>query len=113
MKESEIEEIIERRKVLVETATSEAQKEIYQESLEYWEGLIKGKPKPEPEPVWGPAEEAKITIVRKDPDGVHEQLKKSYEELFKLEYPNKQAYYNRDGQKLKTKAFIEFLNKSK
>lgn len=43
MKQSEIRDIIERRKVLVETATSEAQKEIYQGYLDTWNKKLNKK----------------------------------------------------------------------
>jgi len=108
MKKSDIEEIIERRKVLVETATSEDQKKIYQGYLEFWQEKLGGKPVGK---VAEPVVETEELID--DPTGVHEQLKESYEELFKLENPNKQAYYIREGKKLKTKAYTEFLNKNK
>lgn len=134
MKKSEIEEIIKRREILVENATSEAQREIYQGYLEFWQEKLGVKPEPElvdtaevdeiitpivaeiekPEEVYlDHLEEALTPLLEDDSTIIHEELRKSYEELFKLEYPNKQAYYNRDGQKLKTKAFIEFLNKNK
>jgi len=87
MKESEILDIIERRKVLVETATSEAQREIYQGYLEFWQRKIA------------------VEIGSIIEDLIVEQR----EEEFKLQFPNKNAYYTRDGITHKTKAFKEFL----
>lgn len=68
---------------------------------------------PEPEEPEPEEPEPEIEPLRDDPEGVKEELRATYEKLFKLEYPYKQAYYVRDGQKLETKAFTEFLNKKK
>lgn len=47
MKESEIKEIVERRRVLVETATSEAQREIYRGYLDFWTEKLPKRERPE------------------------------------------------------------------
>jgi len=47
VKESEIKEIVEHRRVLVETATSEAQREIYRGYLDFWTKKLPAKERPE------------------------------------------------------------------
>ena len=74
---------------LVDNATSEAQKEIYQGYLDYW--ITKSNRKTDTE-----TGERVSTPLTKEAE-------------FKFQFPNKNAYYTRDGITHKTKAFKEFL----
>ena len=77
---------------LVNGATSENQKEIYQDYLDFWESKL----------------EAIDSNNWIEPEDDNWEVKEATE--FKVKFPNKKAYYKRDGTVHKTKAFIEFLN---
>ena len=70
-------------KELIRDATSEAQMDIYQGYLEFWQKKTK-----------------KVSI-------------KEAKEAFKLEFPNKKSHYKRDDKLYRTKAFKEFLKSFK
>ena len=111
---------IENCKMLVETATSEVQREIYQGYLDFWKGH-------DAEAV---AAEKKL-IAEAEVKKIQEELarKKAAEELekvielveispeqeiqfaeeFETINPNKRAYRYSDGEKLQTNAFEEFI----
>ena len=84
MDKAYIDRKIEQCQGLVETATSDAQKKIYQKYLDFW-------------------------ISKSEPKGA-EVLERTLADEFEEKYAPKQAYYNRDGKKNKTKAFKEYLN---
>jgi len=85
MKESEILDIIERRKILVETATSEAQKEIYQGYLESWEEKLGIKPEPpQKTPKELALEKARAAKIAKKAE-LEKELEEALEELAKEE----------------------------
>lgn len=84
---------------LVENASSQEQKEIYQEYLVFWQRylpLILSKEIPTI-----PAKKSEETIV---------DIADQYADVFEFENAPKQAYYKRDGKTHKTKAFKEYLN---
>lgn len=87
-------------KELVKNAISEAQKEIYQEYLEFWQEKAKNIKihSHEPEP------EIEVIIKPEDDDW---EVKEAAN--FKVKFPDKKAYYKRDGVVYKTRAFTEFL----
>ncbi len=90
---------IENCKYLISNANSAAQKAVYQGYLELWQEKAKNikihPSKPKKEPPEEPEEE-----------------EVDYESMFKIKYPNKNAYYIRDGRRYSTKLFIEFLKSS-
>jgi len=126
-----IDKKIKQCKKLVKNATSEAQKEIYQGYLDYWitksnlktdtetsEGALVEAPsipvdvievltEPQKEEEKETEEKAILEKELQDAKDKLEELEK--EEEFKLAYPNKNAYYNRDNKTYKTNAFKEFL----
>ena len=101
---------IEKCEKLVEAATSEDQKKIYQGYLDYWNNFQEGY-----------EENGYIIKTRKKrPDLLDEVLETkpidftidevSYANMFEIEHAPKKAYYSRGGETHKTKAFKEFLN---
>lgn len=82
---------------LVENATSEAQREIYQGYLDHWKSFDKKSSIVEVSP--GVTEKSEETIVDIN----------DYADIFEIENAPKQAYYKRNGQWIKTKAFKEYL----
>lgn len=84
-------------KDLVEAASSEDQKKIYQGYLEFWQEKAKNI-KITPDPV----KKSEEVIVDLADHHAHE---------FEIENAPKQAYYKRNGQWIRTKAFEEYLNK--
>ena len=118
---------IENCKGLIDNATSDAQREIYQGYLDYWKGLndevadeIAKREKAEQLAV-AKAELEKIQAeeARKKADADLEIITKLatvtpgrenfLAEEFEGENPNKHAYRYKDGEKIKTSAFIEFI----
>lgn len=89
---------IENCEKLVENAISPEQKEIYQGYLDHWKSFDKSK-KSDPGPAKKKSEETQYVD------------EKDYEAIFEFENAPKQAYYKRNGQWVKTKAFKEYLNK--
>lgn len=85
-------------KELVDNATSEAQKEIYQGYLEFWQHKHKNI-------IINQRIESKDEVESIIEDLT--EVQKAAE--FELKYAPKKAYYNRDGKTHETKAFKEFL----
>ena len=88
-------------KKLIEAASSEDQKKIYQGYLDYWKTFDKSKKIPREIPP-DPAKESEEVIV---------DIADQYADIFEIENAPKQAYYKRSGQWIRTKAFEEYLNK--
>lgn len=128
---------------LVDNTLDEDRKKVYQGYLDFWEEKLENPKtwnidqdytgtwvEPEPEPVvvepprgydeWDMTEgDEEMPILELgegiSPDSVKviEPEPVDPEALFKAENPNKQAFYNRDEQRLKTKAYKEFLESLK
>ncbi len=79
-------------KELVKNATSEAQAEIYIGYLEFWQKKLKPK-KTYPDVEYN-------SVVYNDAN---------YIEQYMAKFPNKKAYYKRNGKSYKTRGFKEFL----
>jgi len=109
-------------KELVETSTSEDQKKIYQEYLDYWstkehmEVDLKNAERivQELEPLLQKKlREAKEEIEEIELEAIDnfDTIDNETELEFKAENPNKRAFYSRNGEMHITKAYKEFLNK--
>lgn len=117
-----IEMKISRCRGLVENATSDAQREIYQGYLDFWEKWKTAEKKTEAkeEPmgvVWlDESEEGykRTELTEKNilTSSLDKSIEVDYESEFKRDFPNKQAYYSRNGEMHITKAFKEYLNKT-
>lgn len=82
-------------KELVEAASSEDQKKIYQGYLKFWQEKAKNiKITPDP--------------VKKSEDVIVD-IADQHADEFETENAPKQAYYKRNGQWIKTRAFEEYL----
>jgi deoxyribodipyrimidine photolyase len=85
---------------LVDNATSEDQKKIYRGYLDFWKN-------------WKAAEKKKPKEVIPEKIELLEVIDEVPPEAeFKRNFPNKQAYYSRNGEMHMTKAFKEYLNKT-
>ena len=107
MKEGYVERKIHMCIELVENATSDAQRKIYQGYLEFWQDKHKNQiisiEKP---PEEKPPEEDEIEAI------IEDLTEAQKIEEFELKNFPKKAYYNRNGTTNKTKAFQDFLNQS-
>ncbi len=75
---------------LINNATSDAQREVYQGYLELWQKRLEKSTPP-------------LKDVVEYDDDITDEAK------YKLEFPNRKAYYTKDGNLQKTRGFTEFL----
>ena len=114
MKEGYVERKIHMCIELVKNAISEAQKAVYQGYLESWQEkhknqIISIKP---PENVMSRKSRTRVCRDNEEEPEVIEESRiepKIAEAEFKRKFPNKKAYYKRNGKTQITKAFKEFL----
>jgi len=99
---------------LVNGATSENQKEIYQDYLDFWTNKLESidsnnwiEPKKDEGIIKSTLLDGEL---RKAIAGEDDDWEVKEATNFRIKFPNKKAYYKRDGTVHKTKAFIEFLN---
>ncbi len=81
-------------KELIQSSTSEAQKKIYKEYLIFWQAKNVDP--------WGDIPENVGSIIQ-------DLTEAQRAEEFRHKYPNKKAYYKRNGKYLETRRFKEFL----
>jgi len=107
---------------LVDEAISDAQREVYQEYLDFWkkwktsEKKVSREDQPlevsgnEKTDMGNSFEESEPVQSLRESNSKSPEPEVDYETEFKKEFPGKQAYYNRNGKTHITKAFREFLN---
>ena len=93
---------IENCNYLIKNANSAAQKTVYQGYLKFWQKQIPKEPKPKEEP---PEVDEVETIIED-----LTEIQKAEE--FEVKFPNRKAYYTREGKTYPTKAFQEFIKSS-
>lgn len=98
---------IENCEKLIEAASSEDQKKVYQEYLDFWRKSDKSK-KPRTDPVIKKSEEFLSSMSELK---IFKEIETEDADKFELDNAPKQAYYKRNGQWVRTKAFEEYLNK--
>ena len=84
---------IENCNYLIKNSNSPAQKTVYQGYLKFWQKQIPKEPKPKDE-IESVIDD--LTVLQKA-------------EEFEVKFPNKKAYYTREGKTYPTRLFKEFL----